>query len=172
MDRVANVLLTPYAWLFVINFACIYIGNNMSLNFAIILRDMGYSRAFANYMNTPCYIFGAIITVLIGWSSDRSGDRAFHLAGVQCWVSIWFMILAIVNRGNNPTPLVFVATYAITSNISMPVLALTWVGEIFKADHNSRAVVIAFVNAIGNLAPNFVNVRAWVVSDSPYFCKF
>ncbi|KAI8139416.1 major facilitator superfamily domain-containing protein [Fennellomyces sp. T-0311] len=166
---VANVMATPYAWLIIVNFACIYIGNNMSLNFAIILRGMGYPVAFSNYMNTPAYIFGAILAVGIGWSSDRTGDRAFHVAGTQLWVAIWFLVLAVVNRGDNPAALVFIGTYAITANISMTALCLAWSNEIYKADLNTRAVAIAFINAIGNLAPNFVNVRAWVVSDAPEF---
>ncbi|KAI9496133.1 major facilitator superfamily domain-containing protein [Zychaea mexicana] len=166
---VANVMATPYSWLMIINFACIYIGNNMSLNFAIILRDMGYPVSFSNYMNTPAYIFGAVIAIAIGWSSDKTGDRAFHVAGTQLWVGIWFLILAVVNKGDNPAALVFAGTYAITANISMTALCLAWSNEIYRSDHNTRAVAIAFINAIGNLAPNFVNVRAWVVSDSPDF---
>lgn len=163
--------MTPYAWLMVVNFACIYIGNNMSLNFAIILRDMGYSSSFANYMNTPAYLFGAIVALVIGWSSDRFRERPFHLAGVQLWIAIWYLILAVVNHGANPIVLVFVGTYACTANISMTPLCLAWVNEIYKSDDNTRALAIAFINAIGNLAPNFINVRAWVVSDSPDFCK-
>ncbi|KAI9248881.1 major facilitator superfamily domain-containing protein [Phascolomyces articulosus] len=166
---VANVMATPYSWLMIINFACIYIGNNMSLNFAIILREMGYEVAFSNYMNTPAYIFGAILAVSIGWSSDKRGDRAFHIAGTQLWVGIWFLVLAVVNHGANPAALVFIGTYAITANISMTALCLAWSNEIYKKDHNTRAVAIAFINAVGNLAPNFVNVRAWVVSDAPEF---
>ncbi|KAI7854086.1 major facilitator superfamily domain-containing protein [Circinella umbellata] len=166
---IANVMATPYAWLMIINFACIYIGNNMSLNFAIILRGMGYDVAFSNYMNTPAYLFGAVLAFTIGYSSDKTGDRAFHIAGAQLWVGIWFLILAVVNHGDNPAGLVFVGTYAITANISITALSLTWANEIYKADHNTRAVAIAFINAIGNLAPNFVNVRAWVVSDAPTF---
>ena len=90
------------------------------------------------------------------------GDRAFHIAGAQLWVGIWFLVLAAVNHGDNPAGLVFAGTYAITANISITALSLTWANEIYKADHNTRAVAIAFINAIGNLAPNFVNVRAWV----------
>ena len=67
-------MVTPYAWLMIINFACIYIGNNMSLNFAIILREMGYEVAFSNYMNTPAYLFGAILAFTIGYSSDKTGN--------------------------------------------------------------------------------------------------
>ncbi|KAG2215604.1 hypothetical protein INT45_000966, partial [Circinella minor] len=166
---ITNVLATPYAWLQVINFSCIYIGNQMSLNFAIVLREMGYGVAFSNYMNTPAYLFGAITAICVAWSSDRTGDRIWHVALTELWVGAWYLILAIVGHGNNPPALLFVGVYAIAVNISLPALCLAWVTEIYQNDHNSRAVAIAFINAVGNLAPNFINLRAWVVSDAPAF---
>ncbi|KAI9248884.1 major facilitator superfamily domain-containing protein [Phascolomyces articulosus] len=169
---ITNVLATPYAWLQVLNFSCIYIGNQISLNFAIILRDMGYEVAFSNYMNTPAYLFGAIAAICIAWSSDKTGDRVWHVAITELWVGVWYLILGVVGHGNNPPALLFVGVYAIAANISLPALCLAWVTEIYHADHNSRAVAIAFINAVGNLAPNFINLRSWVVSDSPAFCKF
>lgn len=170
--RIFNVLATPYSWLLIITFACVYIGNNMSLNFAIILRDMGYEASFANYMNTPAYIFSAICALAIGYSSDRFRDRAWHLAIASAWTGTWYLVLAIVNHGNNPAPLLFVGVYAISANITLTALLLAWVNEIFQANHNARSIAVAFTNAVGNLAPNFINVEAWVVSDSPAFCKY
>lgn len=171
-NRISNVLATPYSWLLIITFACVYIGNNMSLNFAIILRDMGYSASFANYMNTPAYIFSAICALAIGYSSDTFRDRAWHLALTNVWTATWYLVLAVVNRGNNPPALLFVGVYAISANITMTALLLAWVNEIFQADHNARSIAVAFTNAVGNLAPNFINVKAWIVSDSPAFCKW
>ncbi|KAI9496136.1 major facilitator superfamily domain-containing protein [Zychaea mexicana] len=166
---IANVLATPYAWLQVLNFSCIYIGNQLSLNFAIILRGMGYEVAFANYMNTPAYLFGAIAALVVAWSSDKTGDRIIHIAVTELWVGVWYLILGVVGLGNNPPALLFVGVFAIAVNISLPALCLAWITEIYQADHNSRAVAIAFINAVGNLAPNFINLRAWIVSDAPAF---
>lgn len=33
----------------------------------------------------------------------------------------------------------------------------------------TRALAIAMVNSIGNLAPNFINVAAWTVTQAPAF---
>lgn len=144
----------------------------MSLNFAIILRDMGYPSSFANYMSTPCYIFSAIVSFIVAWSSDKTGDRPWHLAIVQTWVSVWYLIMGVVNNGHNSPALLFVGTYAVSINVTMSVLILTYANEVFQEDRNSRAIAVAVINAIGNLAPNFINVAAWVVSDSPAFRKF
>lgn len=36
----------------------------------------------------------------------------------------------------------------------------------------TRALAIAMVNSIGNLAPNFINVPAWAVTQAPAFRKY
>lgn len=152
-------------------FACANMGNTIYMNFAIILRDMGYDPAFANYMTTPAYVFGVIVGMLIGWSSDRHGDYIVHLILSQLWVGGWYLVMALFNHGNNPTTLLFIGIYAIAPTFATVTLSLVGVNHIFKADHNTRALAIGFTNSVGMLAPNFINVRAWVVTDSPAFCK-
>ncbi|CDS08555.1 hypothetical protein LRAMOSA09916 [Lichtheimia ramosa] len=164
-----NVLGTPYAWIAMLIFACAFIGNTIYVNFAIILRDMGYDAAFSNYMTTPAYVFAGIVGMLIGWSSDRHADYIVHLIVLQLWVGGWYLAMALVNHGNNPAPLAFIGTYAVAPSFVTTTLSLVGVNHIFKADHNTRALAIGFINSIGMLAPNFINVRAWVVTDSPAF---
>ena len=129
-------------------------------------------------MQTPLFIFAAIAAVVIGWSSDRKKDRVFHIVGLQIWVGLWYLLLlsctARVSYRSDPIIilfLVFVGTYAIAIASSLPSLCLTWTNEIYKADQNTRAVAIAFINAISNLAPSFVGIKMWLVTDAPDFCK-
>ncbi|KAI7853969.1 major facilitator superfamily domain-containing protein [Circinella umbellata] len=173
---VVNVLGTPYSWLLVINSSCLIFCTYLQLNFAIILRDTGFPVSFSNYMQTPLFIFAAITAVAIGWSSDRKKDRAFHIAGLQIWVGLWYLLLlsytARVSYRSDPIIIlfiVFVGTYAIAIASSLPSLCLAWANEIYKSDQNTRAVAIAFINVISNLAPSFVGIKMWVVTDSPDF---
>lgn len=46
---------------------------------------------------------------------------------------------------------------------------MTWVNEFYSCDVETRALAIALVNAIGNLAPNFANVKVWAITDAPAF---
>ncbi|KAI9273106.1 major facilitator superfamily domain-containing protein [Phascolomyces articulosus] len=166
----ANTLTTPYLWLMVVNVTLIGLTQNLPRNFAIILRDLGFPVAFCNYMLTPVYIFAALAAIFVGWSSDyHNGERAFHIAGVQFWIGTWYMILAAVNRGNNPVVLVFIGAYAISINMSMGTFCMAWLNEFYKQDNNTRAFVIAFVNSVRQITSSLVNVKAWVVSDSPAF---
>ncbi|KAI9270470.1 major facilitator superfamily domain-containing protein [Phascolomyces articulosus] len=168
--RAGDVLTaTPYIWIMLAIFSCLSLGHYMIANFAIILRDMGFSVSFANYMLTPVNFFAAIFSVCVGWSSDKSGDRALHIAGVSLWVGIWCLILASVNGGNNPAPLVIIGTCGIVVGNSLHALCLAWTGEIYKHDQYARAVAIAFVNSLGNLLGKLATIKTWVVTDSPAF---
>ncbi|KAI9257130.1 major facilitator superfamily domain-containing protein [Phascolomyces articulosus] len=164
-----NVMLNPYTWLLTINCGCIFFGLNLVFNFSIILRDMGYTTSFSNYMLTPVNIFMAVVSIAFSWTSDRTGDRAFHLAALQFFTGIWFLIPALVGHGNNPAALIFVATYGTTVNTTSATLCPTWINEIYKADHDARAIAVAFTNAVGYIITNFINVKTWDVSDSPTF---
>ena len=167
--RITNVLMSPYPWLFIILWTCSTICLGIVDNLVIILRDLGYPVAFANLMLTPLHICGAIITIFLGWSSDKRQDRAFHIAGILLWVCIWYSVLAIIDNGQSSSGVVLAAAYAISGNASTVSLCIVWVNEIYKADHNSRAIAIAFINTIGMVIPNILNVKFWVVTDSPNF---
>lgn len=46
---------------------------------------------------------------------------------------------------------------------------MTWVNEFYSCDVETRALAIALVNAIGNLAPNFANVKIWDIGTAPAY---
>ncbi|KAI9257131.1 major facilitator superfamily domain-containing protein [Phascolomyces articulosus] len=164
-----NVLLNPYSWLLTINFACVFFGFNLVLNFSIILHDIGYPTSFSNYMLTPLYIFMTVASVVFAWTSDRSGDRAFHIVGIQLFIGIWFLILTVSGSEDTSTSLLFVAAYATSINNLAITLCPTWVNEIFRTDHDTRAVVVAVTNAVGYIVTLIINIYTWDVSDSPKF---
>jgi sugar phosphate permease len=164
-----NVLMTPYAYLLTIDFICINIGNQIPLNFSIIVKDLGWDASLANYLVAPIYGFGAITIVIIGWLSDKYQERAWIIIIVQIWVSIWYLVLFAVRQGDTPFWLVMVSAFAIVNNISMFPLVFSFINEIFALDANTRALAIACINCIGNLVPNFISVGVWKVSFAPDF---
>ncbi|KAI7848603.1 major facilitator superfamily domain-containing protein [Circinella umbellata] len=170
-QTITNVLISPYPWLLIVLWTCSTICLGIVDNLVIILRDLGYSVTFANLMLTPLHICGAIVTVFLGWSSDKRKDRAFHTAGILLWVGVWYSALVMINSDeqNNSGRLVIAAACAISGNASTLSLCLVWVSEIYKKDHNSRAIAMAFINTMGMVIPNILNVKFWVVTDSPNF---
>ncbi|KAI9478460.1 MAG: major facilitator superfamily domain-containing protein [Benjaminiella poitrasii] len=164
-----NVLATPYAYLLTIDFICINIGNQFILNFSIIVKNLGYSADFANYLIAPIYCFAAITVVILGRVSDYYGERAWIIIIVQIWVSIWYLILFCVKHAHTPFWLVMLSSFAIVNNISMFPILFSFMNEIFALDANTRALAIACINCIGNLVPNFISVGVWKVVDAPDF---
>ncbi|OAD08616.1 hypothetical protein MUCCIDRAFT_32942 [Mucor lusitanicus CBS 277.49] len=164
-----NVLATPYAYLLTFDFICINLGNQLPLNFSIIVRDMGYGSAYSNYLVSPIFGFAAFTVVLIGYLSDKYSERAWIIIIVQLWVSVWYIVLFAVNHGQTPFWLLMLSSFAIVNNISMFPIVFSFINEIFALDANTRALAIACINCIGNLVPNFISVGIWKVSDSPDF---
>lgn len=48
-------------------------------------------------------------------------------------------------------------------------VSFTVCSSSFPVLTETRALAIAMVNSIGNLAPNFINVAAWTVTQAPAF---
>ncbi|KAL1930295.1 hypothetical protein VTP01DRAFT_1449 [Rhizomucor pusillus] len=164
-----NLFTTPYVWLFVIIFSCMQLGMGIIQQFPIILKESGYETSFANYMSVPVWIVAGFIIVFQGWLSDKFGNRHWHIQAGAVWVLIWYILLVAVNGGHVPTPLLYVCVYMVTPVLGISPIMMTWNNEIHQADNETRALAIAMVNSIGNLAPNFANVAAWVVTDAPAF---
>lgn len=139
--------------------------------FVIILTDMGYDSAFANYMSTPMHIFGAIVGIAIGWSADWFGERVIHLLLIGIWSTIWSVVLVAVDRGNTPVPLAFASSYALDPLPVAQSLGLVWALVIYKSNPNLRALTVGLISCIAMLIPSFLNVKLWLVTDSPVFCK-
>ena len=166
-----NILLKPLTWLMIINLACLFFGINLMLNFAIILRDSGFLPSSSNYMLTPLNVFVTIVSLIFAWTSDRTMDKAFHIAALQLFTAIWFLVLAVIIKGNNPIGLLFVGAYVTSANSAASCLGVTWTNEIYAVDNDTRAIGIAFVVAVAFIIPNFVNIKTWLVTESPEFCK-
>ncbi|KAG1242349.1 hypothetical protein G6F68_016229 [Rhizopus microsporus] len=138
-------------------------------NFNIILKSLGYSSSFANYMMVPIWIWVGIVIIAQGYLSDKYGKRAYHILAGGVFTLVWYVILVAVNGGNLPLPLLYVCAYMVPPVYGISPIMMTWANEIYSCDRESRALAIAIINSLGNLAPNFINVKAWDVSDSPTF---
>ncbi|KAJ8656744.1 hypothetical protein O0I10_007591 [Lichtheimia ornata] len=167
--NIKNLVISPYPWLIGCIMMFSVILRQMTMMFVIILNDLGYDSAFANYMSTPMHIFGAIIGIAIGWSADWFGDRVIHLLVIGIWATIWSVVLVAVRRGDTPVPLVFASSYALDPLPVVQSLGLVWVLVIYKSNPNLRALTVGLVSCIAMLIPSFLNVKLWLVTDSPVF---
>lgn len=164
-----NLFTTPFIYLFTGMFICFQMGMGILQNFPIILKSMGYDASFANYMMVPIWIWVGVVIIAQGFLSDKYGKRPYHIIAGGLFTLVWYIVLVAVNGGQLPVPLLFVCAYMVPPVYGISPIMMTWANEIYSCDRESRALAIAIINSIGNLAPNFINVKVWDVSDSPSF---
>ncbi|KAI8090470.1 major facilitator superfamily domain-containing protein [Thamnidium elegans] len=122
-------------------------------------------QTFRNLFTTPfIYLF---TFMFICYLSDKYSNRAYHILAGAIYTLIWYIILVAVNGGNVPTVLLFISAYMIPPVFGISPIMMTWANEIYACDTESRALAIAIINSLGNLAPNFINVEVWSIVDSP-----
>lgn len=169
-----NLLATPFFYLFLGMFVCMQMGMGILQNLPIILKKIGYSASFANYMMVPIWIWVGIVIIAQGKFSDKTyqykwGHRGFHIIIGALFTLLWYIVLVAVNGGNVPVGLLLVCSYLVAPVYGISPIMMTWVNETYAVDRQSRALAIAMINAIGNLVPNFANVKVWEVTDAPEF---
>ncbi|KAI8099855.1 major facilitator superfamily domain-containing protein [Halteromyces radiatus] len=164
-----NLFGSPYILIYIMVFSIMQLGMGILQQFPIILKQMGYPTYFANYMQAPLWIFAGIIIITQGFLSDYKGARVWHIVGGGLWTLFWYIIMVAVNGGNLPVPLLFVCTFMAVPVLGISPIMMTWLNEFYSADMETRALAIAMTNSIGNLAPNFANVKLWYVEDAPAF---
>ncbi|KAJ3035727.1 hypothetical protein HDV00_003439 [Rhizophlyctis rosea] len=164
-----NLLTTPYFFLVVIGFGVCQFLPGMINNFVIALKAMGWDPAIANYMTVPVYLFGAVSVPILGYSSDRFRDRFLHCLFGALFALVCYILLVAVNSANTPTGLLFAMVYCLSPMQGLSPIIMTWNNELWRVDNQTRALAIALVNAIGNLAPNFANTAIWLPGDAPRY---
>ncbi|CAO0802625.1 unnamed protein product [Mucor circinelloides] len=174
MQTFRNLFTTPFIYLFIGMFICMQMGMGILQNLPIILKASGYSASFANYMMVPIWCWVGIVIIVQGKLSDKFnsgifGHRAFHIIAGSLFTLVWYIILVAVNGGHVPFGLLLLCAYMVPPVFGISPIMMTWVNEIFACDRESRALAIAIINSIGNLVPNFVNVKAWDISEAPAY---
>lgn len=164
-----NLFTTPFIYLYLGMFICMQMGMGIIANFPIILKSLGYTTSFANYMMIPIFFWVGFVVIVQGYLSDKFSLRAYHLIGGSLWTLLWYIVLVAVNGGDLPIGLLFVCAYMVVPIYGVSPIMMSWANEIYACDRESRALAIAIINSLGNLVPQFVNVKAWVVTDSPKF---
>ncbi|GAN01886.1 major facilitator superfamily transporter [Mucor ambiguus] len=169
MQTFRNLFATPFIYLFLGMFICMQMGMGILQNLPIILKTSGYSASFANYMMVPIWCWVGVVIIIQGKLSDKWGHRAYHIIGGSLFTLLWYIILVAVNGGHVPFGLLLVCAYMVPPIFGVSPIMMTWLNEVFASDRETRALAIAIVNALGNLVPNFVNVKAWDVSEAPSY---
>ncbi|KAI9482095.1 MFS general substrate transporter [Coemansia mojavensis] len=151
-------------------FTClIYIGLNIPLAsytsfLPTIINLMGYEDAKAQLMTVPPYACAIVCVFAISWSSDRTRNRGFHVAGSALVACIGYILL--ISSGNVQANYVGACFVAMGLYPIVP-LMLSWVANN-NVGHTKRAVSIAMMNTFGQCFAT-VGTQIYKTSTAPRF---
>lgn len=130
-----------------------------------IVSEMGYASVTAQYMTIPIWMVGAVFLVVLSWTADRTGDRRWHVAGC---LGLSFVCTIVCIAVNNTIVLYVMLCFYIAGLYTALPLILNWTSEVVSLPAEKRAVVVAFVNSVGNLSAVYGS-RLWPAADGPQF---
>ncbi|KAJ8118147.1 hypothetical protein OPT61_g805 [Boeremia exigua] len=132
-----------------------------------IVRQMGYASVTAQYMTIPIWMVAAVFLVVLSFTADRTGDRRWHIAGCM---GLSFICTIVCIAVSHPVVLYTMLCFYIAGLYTALPLILNWASEVIALPAEKRAVVVAFVNSVGNLSAVYGS-RLWPASDGPNFIK-
>ncbi|KAI1334115.1 major facilitator superfamily domain-containing protein [Xylariaceae sp. FL0016] len=144
-------LMNWRVWLFVIGYMAIVGSSTLSYFYPTLVKGLGYDSHIAQYMTIPIYVAAFFCTALTGYFMDRY--PAWRAIVLGCWMSVAMLcsiiICAVYDFKARYALLVIMASGLWASNG----LALSYASSTFGAMSTEvRAIALAFVNAMGNLA--------------------
>jgi ACS family tartrate transporter-like MFS transporter len=137
-------------------FALVYFGLNtctygISLWLPTALHSLtGLSNFLLGLLSAVPYLSAAILMVLIGTHSDRTGERRWHIA-----FSAFTGGMALVVSGFSPGIAISVFCFAIALSASSSMAGPFWAMASGSFTAAAAARSIALINAIGNLGSGF-----------------
>jgi len=144
--------VNPRLW----GFALVYFGLNtctygISLWLPTALNSLiGLSNFLLGLLSTVPYLAAAILMVLIGAHSDRTGERRWHIA-----FSAFAGGIALVVSSFSPGLAISVFCFAIALSASSSMAGPFWAMASGSFTVAAAAGSIALINAIGNLGSGF-----------------
>jgi cyanate permease len=144
--------VNPRLW----GFALVYFGLNtctygISLWLPTALNSLiGLSNFLLGLLSTVPYLAAAILMVLIGAHSDRTGERRLHIA-----FSAFAGGIALVVSSFSPGLAISVFCFAIALSASSSMAGPFWAMASGSFTAAAAAGSIALINAIGNLGSGF-----------------
>lgn len=154
-------LANPRVWLMALIYFSVVIGlYGLSFWLPLLIKSTGVTDPLAiGWLVAIPYAVSAVAMIVVGWHSDRRGERRWHVA-IAALVGAFG--LALSTLWNTDTALAMIALTLATVGI-MVVLPLFWALPSAFLAGSAAAAGIALINALGNLAGFFgPSIIGWV----------
>ncbi|KAL4946427.1 hypothetical protein BDV06DRAFT_182528 [Aspergillus oleicola] len=138
-------------WLFVVGYMAIVGSSTLTYFYPTLVSGLGYTGNMAQYMVIPIYAAAFVCNAIVGYFADHhQSKRGFFLVGMMSVAMVCSIIICCVyNLQGRYALLVIMAMGLWASNGLSLAYASTTFGELPR---EVRAISLALVNALGNLA--------------------
>jgi MFS family permease len=117
-------------------------------------------------MTVPIYCVALVVALFMGWNADRTRQKAWHVIAACTWGVVCFVICVTVK--SIPVRYTFICLGGAGVWSAVP-LFLSWMVTMFDG-REKRAVCIALINGVGNLASVYGSFF-WPSTDGPRYVK-
>ncbi|KAI6085883.1 major facilitator superfamily domain-containing protein [Hypoxylon rubiginosum] len=151
-------------------FVALYLLDNgcATINYFVptVVQNMGYAGVRAQWMTVPIWIVATAFLCIVPQTADRYKERRWHITFGFTLAFVSGIIIVTVEN-NLAARYAFICFYISGVYSAFP-LILTWASETMSLPSEKRAVSIAIVNAIGNLAAIYGSYM-WPSTDAPEY---
>ncbi|KAK4547362.1 hypothetical protein LTR36_001018 [Oleoguttula mirabilis] len=156
-------------WIFVAGYMVIVGSSTLSYFYPTLVEGLGYSSHMAQYMVVPIYAVAFVAVGITGYFSDKYPHQRGAI--IACWLTLSMICSIVICTVYNFTAqyvlLVFMAAGLWATNG----LSLSYAASTFGAmPQETRAVSLALVNALGNLAQIY-GAYLFPSTDAPKYLK-
>lgn len=146
-----KTLLHPVVLLLALyNFAALMAEYGVNFWLPTVLKETGLSILVVGFLSAIPYAVGALLMILIAWSSDRTQERKWHMIGATAAAGIILMLASLVPEGSGST-LVILLCLTLSVGAFLGRFGPFWTlpGEILPPA--VAGVGIGLINGAGNL---------------------
>jgi len=153
-------------WIFIIPDFCIVIGlYGLGLWMPQMISAMGFSHLQTGFLVALPYLLAMAVMVLVGISSDRRGERVWHVAG-----SALAAALGLVGAALFTQPTLVVASFCLASAGIYAALAVFWTLPTAILRGMAAAGGLALLNSFANLGGFFgPGLMGWLKQETGNF---
>ncbi|EGX88215.1 vitamin H transporter, putative [Cordyceps militaris CM01] len=154
-------------WLLVVGYMAIVGSSTLSYFYPTLVKGLGYESRDAQYMTVPIFGVAFVTTAIIGYVADKHSKWRGVMLGAMMTIAMLcsVIICAVYNFKARYALLVIMASGLWASNG----LALSYASVTFSSMPNeTKAVSLALVNALGNLAQIY-GAYLFPAADAPKY---
>ncbi|KAJ9120349.1 hypothetical protein QFC24_005303 [Naganishia onofrii] len=114
-----------------------------------VIATMKYSKTTTLALQAPPYIFATLLSLACSWSSDRYRERSYHIMSPILLGMVGFIMMACTTATGPRYAGLFLALGGVYGSYDP---ALAWISSTIPRPRAKRAVALAIINMIGNMA--------------------